>query len=167
MRFQLVDRIEEVVPGERIRAVKNLTLGEEYLADHFPSFPVMPGVLMLEALVQTAAWLVRATTDFADTILVLQEAKGIKYGTFVEPGRQLRLLVEPVGQPQDITAATFKGTGEIDGNTAVLGRFTLRCYCLKDQKPELASLDEQLRNQYRLMYVALTQGVPLTVAESL
>jgi 3-hydroxyacyl-[acyl-carrier-protein] dehydratase len=48
MRFQLVDRILEVEPGKRIRLVKNLTLAEEYLADHFPSFPVMPGVLMLQ-----------------------------------------------------------------------------------------------------------------------
>ena len=51
MRFHLLDRIVEVRPGEALRAVKNLTLGEEYLADHFPTFPVMPGVLMLETLV--------------------------------------------------------------------------------------------------------------------
>ena len=48
MRFHLVDRILEVQPGQSLRAVKNLTLGEEYLADHFPTFPVMPGVLMLQ-----------------------------------------------------------------------------------------------------------------------
>ncbi len=46
MRFQLLDRILEVEPGKSIRMVKNLTLAEEYLADHFPTFPVMPGVLM-------------------------------------------------------------------------------------------------------------------------
>ena len=56
MRFNLVDRIVEVQPGRSLQAVKNLTLGEEYLADHFPTFPVMPGVLMLETLVEAGAW---------------------------------------------------------------------------------------------------------------
>ncbi len=58
MKFLLVDRIESIQPGQRIVTTKALTLAEEYLADHFPAFPVMPGVLMLEALVQSAAWLV-------------------------------------------------------------------------------------------------------------
>ena len=55
MRFNLVDRIVEVQPRQALRAVKNLTLGEEYLADHFPTFPVMPGVLMLQTLVEAGA----------------------------------------------------------------------------------------------------------------
>ena len=57
MRFCLVDRILEVQPGKVIHAVKNLTLGEEYLADHFPTFPVMPGVLMLQTLIDAGTWL--------------------------------------------------------------------------------------------------------------
>src|SRR4029453_8280527 len=52
MRFHLVDRILDVEPGRRLRAVKFLTLAEEYLADHFPTFPVMPGVLQLQALIE-------------------------------------------------------------------------------------------------------------------
>ena len=62
MRFHLLDRILEVNKGQSLRAVKNLTLGEEYLADHFPTFPVMPGVLMLQALVEAGAWLLRLET---------------------------------------------------------------------------------------------------------
>ena len=75
MRFHLVDRIVEVQPGKSLRAVKNLTLGEEYLADHFPTFPVMPGVLMLETLVEAGAWLLRATDDFRHSVIVLREAQ--------------------------------------------------------------------------------------------
>ena len=52
MRFTLIDRITELKPGVSITAVKGLTLAEEYLQDHFPRFPVMPGVLMLEAMFQ-------------------------------------------------------------------------------------------------------------------
>jgi 3-hydroxymyristoyl/3-hydroxydecanoyl-(acyl carrier protein) dehydratase len=55
MRFHLVDRIVAVEPGKSLRAVKHLTLAEEYLADHFPTFPVMPGVLQLQALVEAGS----------------------------------------------------------------------------------------------------------------
>ena len=65
MRFLLIDRITELEPQKSITAVKNLSLAEEYLADHFPGFPVMPGVLMLETLVQAGGWLIRHSEDFA------------------------------------------------------------------------------------------------------
>ncbi|MGA2254534.1 MAG: hypothetical protein ABSG53_07735, partial [Thermoguttaceae bacterium] len=63
MRFLLIDRIVDFQPGAQITAVKSLTMAEEYLADHFPNFPVMPGVLMLEAMTQAAAWLIRLSED--------------------------------------------------------------------------------------------------------
>src|SRR5580704_9653332 len=94
MRFNLVDRIVEVKPGQSIQAVKNLTLGEEYLADHFPTFPVMPGVLMLEALVEAGAWLLRLSEDYRHSIIVLHEVRNVKYGMFMEPGRQMNIAME-------------------------------------------------------------------------
>src|SRR6201988_1548301 len=130
MRFNLVDRILEVEPGKRIRAVKNLTLGEEYLADHFPTFPVMPGVLMLQTLVEAGAWLWRITDDFRHSIIVLREAKNVKYGTFMEPGRRLLITTEFIEKSEML--ATFKGKGEVDGNSTVSARFTLAGYNLRD-----------------------------------
>src|SRR5215468_9569712 len=121
MRFNLVDRIAEVVPGRLIRIVKNLTLGEEYLADHFPTFPVMPGVLMLQTLVEAGAWLLRVTEDFRHSVIVLREARNVKYGNLVEPGRQLEVTAE-LAEPLDGTAealATFKGKGEVGGIATV------------------------------------------------
>src|SRR5437870_8875661 len=94
MRFNLVDRILEVEPGRLIRAAKNLPLGEEYLADHFPTFPVMPGVLMLQTLVEAGSWLLRITDDFRHSVIVLREAKNVKYGTFMEPGKTLTVTAE-------------------------------------------------------------------------
>src|ERR671925_1036241 len=96
MRFPLLDRIVEVKPGQSLRAVKNLTLGEEDLADHFPTFPVMPGVLMLETLVEAGAWLLRITDDFRHSVIVLREAKNVKYGSFMEPGMQMAVTAELV-----------------------------------------------------------------------
>ena len=63
MQFTLIDRILGLESGRRIVAIKNLTLAEEYLAEHFPGFPVMPGVLMLEAIAQASAWLIRHFID--------------------------------------------------------------------------------------------------------
>ena len=65
MRFTLIDQITLLEPDKKIEAVKNVTLSEEYLQDHFPRFPVLPGVLMLEALTQASAWLIRVSEDFA------------------------------------------------------------------------------------------------------
>src|SRR5881275_182177 len=117
MRFHLIDRILEVEPGKRIRMVKNLTLGEEYLADHFPTFPVMPGVLMLQALVETVAWFLRIRDDFRHSLIVLREAKNVKYGSFMEPGRQMMITVELVEENGE--TATFKGKGETEGTQTV------------------------------------------------
>lgn len=156
MRFHLVDRIVELTPRSSIRAVKNLSLGEEYLADHFPAFPVMPGVLMLETLVQAAAWLVRVTDDFAHSVIVLREVKAVKYGSFVEPGKQLLLSVEWTGEyAQDARVLAFKGSGEVDGTATVSARFSVERYNLRDRDPALAELDSRLLDHYRGLYRAL------------
>jgi 3-hydroxyacyl-[acyl-carrier-protein] dehydratase len=154
MRFQLVDRIVEVQPGRRLAAVKQLTLGEEYLADHFPTFPVMPGVLMLQTLVEAGAWLLRATDDFRHSVITLREARGVKYGSFMEPGRQLEVVVELVEQSEG--TATLKGKGEADGQATVSAKLTLARYNLRDRDPAWQAIDEQLvrhlREQYALLY---------------
>ena len=153
MRFNLVDRIVEWQPAKSLQAVKNLTLGEEYLADHFPTFPVMPGVLMLETLVEAGAWLLRLTDDFQHSVIVLREARNIKYGAFLEPGRQMLLTTELI--EQDGPLATFKGKGEVDGTATVSARLTLGCCNLRDRNPTLAEIDERLvrhlREQGRLL----------------
>ena len=122
--------------GPRLVAVKNLSLAEEYLSDHFPGFPVMPGVLMLEALTQAGAWLVREMEDFAHSIIILKQARTIKYGSFVEPGRQLELRVEMTSN--DGKDCTFKGVGTIDGQEMVKGRFILTRYNLRDKRSRAA-----------------------------
>lgn len=154
MRFHLVDRIVAVEPDRSIRATKNLTLGEEYLADHFPTFPVMPGVLMLQALVETGAWLLRVSEDFRYSVIVLREAKNVKYGNFLEPGRQLHIDVEMLNKNE--TLATFKGKGEVEGNATVSARFTLARYNLKDRSPSCQATDERIVADLRQRYLILT-----------
>src|SRR6266852_2658881 len=153
MRFNLVDRILEVQPGKVIRAVKYLTLGEEYLADHFPTFPVMPGVLMLQTLVEAGAWLWRITDDFQHSVIVLREAKNVKYGTFMELGRCLNITAELVERSE--RRATFKGKGEVDGNATVSARLSLAGYNLRERNATLRSRDERLLDHWRASYSLL------------
>ena len=150
MRFYLLDRIVEVQPGRCLRAVKNLSLGEEYLADHFPGLPVMPGVLMLHTLVEAGAWLLRLTEDYRHSVIVLREAKNVKYGTFMEPGRQMAITAELV--EKDDNLATLKGKGEVDGNTTVSARLILARYNLRDRNPALSGTDDRLVQHWRNLY---------------
>jgi 3-hydroxyacyl-[acyl-carrier-protein] dehydratase len=165
MRFNLVDRIVSVENNEVLRATKNLTLAEEYLADHFPAFPVMPGVLMLQALVEAGSWLLRIRDGFRHSVIVLREAKQVKYGHFMEPGKRLDLTVELAEEAGEL--ATFKGKGETSGTTTVSARFTLARFNLRDRNPAWQSVDERLVQLLRERYLLLrpeTQPTGATVS---
>jgi 3-hydroxyacyl-[acyl-carrier-protein] dehydratase len=161
MRFNLVDRIVAVTPGQALQAVKNLTLGEEYLADHFPTFPVMPGVLMLQTLVEAGAWLLRVTDDFHHSIIVLREARNVKYGSFMQPGGRMHVTVELA--EQDGPLARLKGKGEVDGNATVSVRLTLCRYNLSERNPALKLVDDRIVQELRARYQEL-RGDLLTAA---
>jgi 3-hydroxyacyl-[acyl-carrier-protein] dehydratase len=151
MRFNLVDQILAIEPGRSIDAVKLLTLGEDYLADHFPTFPVMPGVLMLQTLVEAGSWLLRVTDDFQHSVIVLREAKNVKYGNFMVPGRSMRVTVEMVSH-QGVTA-DLKGKGEMDGSQTVSARFTLGL-----SHAHARATDERLIAYWRENYATLRRG---------
>ena len=70
MQFILIDQITELNEDSDITAIKALSIAEEYLRDHFPLFPVMPGVLMLEGLFQASAWLVRQSENFSNSMIM-------------------------------------------------------------------------------------------------
>ena len=164
MRFSLIDRIDDLVPAERIVAVKALSMAEEYLADHFPGFPVMPGVLMLEAMTEAGAWLIRATEDFAHSMVVLKEAKAVKYGHFVEPGQTLQVMAEVVSQTERET--TLKTRGSVDGRTTVGAKLTLERYNLADEQPAQAPTDALVKKQMRALFALLRQADEEPAADS-
>ena len=97
--FLLVDRVLDVVPGKSIRAVKNVSINEAFFAGHFPGFPVMPGVLIIEALAQTAAILSRLTQQGrADTrsLIFFAGIDNARFRRQVVPGDQLVLEAEVI-----------------------------------------------------------------------
>ncbi|MCH7797842.1 MAG: beta-hydroxyacyl-ACP dehydratase [Planctomycetes bacterium] len=128
MKFHLIDTVLEQSP-DRIVAIKQVSLTEEYLADHFPTFPVLPGVLMVEAMVQAAR---RMLADRGDPRLVLGEVRGLKFGSFVRPGEALLVEVTLKSDTGD-GEYVCRGTGRVlrhdterSDETAVSGRFTMR-----------------------------------------
>ncbi len=147
MRFCLLDRILELEPGVRVTAAKRLRPDEDYLKDHFPRFPVMPGVLMLEAMYQASAWLVRQSEGFAHSVVLLKEARNIKYADFVTPGKELVVAAEIFKQDESLT--TLKTQGTIDGNLAVNGRLVLERFNLADRYPLRRNTDPYLRDEMR------------------
>jgi 3-hydroxyacyl-[acyl-carrier-protein] dehydratase len=150
MRFTLIDRIVELEPGVKITAIKALSMAEEYLGDHFPGFPVMPGVLMLEAMTQASAWLVRASEDFAHSMVVLRQAANVKYGHFVEPGHTLCVTAEILSQTEEMTK--LKAQGIVDGQTSVSARLVLERYNLADRHPARRDADEAVRYKMRELF---------------
>ena len=129
MKFHLIDMVLEQ-SLDRIVTVKQVSLAEEYLADHFPTFPVLPGVLMVEAMVQAAR---RMLADRGDPRLVLGEVRALKFGSFVRPGEALEVEVT-LGKQLDDGSYLCRGTGCVRRHkaigpgteTAVTGRFIMR-----------------------------------------
>lgn len=146
MRFELIDRVTEH-DESRLVAHKNVTAAEEYLGDHFPGFPVLPGVMMLEALVQAGRAFVSRATDPAQQVrrpLIVDQVRNIRYGNMVRPGETLEVEVtlkkfEPgkkgkdgkdgeegeEGEKNALPTWEFSGVGRVNDQVAVQGKFRL------------------------------------------
>jgi len=155
VKFILVDQLISHEPGKRLVMAKNVTMAEEYLADHFPGFPVLPGVMMLEAAVQTAAWLVRQHSNFAHSLIVLKEARGVKYSSFVAPGQTLLMAADAIEITQ--THSSFKIKGTVGTATAIQARLELAHVNLTQTDPALAPIDQLSINAQRERWQIFTQ----------
>lgn len=119
MRWFWFDRFEQFESGRRAVAIKNVTLAEEHLHDHFPEFPVMPASLMIEGMAQTAGILVGEARQFSEKV-ILAKVKRASFSEAVRPGSQLRYEAE-IEQMADAAAMTVgrvfcdgRQIGEVD-----------------------------------------------------
>ena len=152
MKFDLIDSIIELTRGERVVAVKAVTLAEEYLGDHFPTFPVLPGVFMLEALAEAGAWLVRDALDFAPSVILLRVAKNVTYKSFVKPGNLLRL--EVTCRRLEAQESEFEGFGFCRETEVVRARFGLRHFNV--DKGTVRGVDERIIADARRRFALLS-----------
>jgi beta-hydroxyacyl-ACP dehydratase FabZ len=119
----LVDRIEEI-EEERIVGIKNVTVNEPFFDGHFPDFPVMPGVLIIEAMAQVAGVLVLSQIpDRATKLVLLASVDEAKFRRPVRPGDQLRIEMKLVKRKS--TIAKMSGTASVDG--AVVAEAVMMC----------------------------------------
>ncbi|MDB5887474.1 MAG: (3R)-hydroxymyristoyl-ACP dehydratase, partial [Rhodocyclales bacterium] len=123
--FLLVDRVLELVPGERIVAIKNVTINEEFFNGHFPHAPVMPGVLIIEAMAQAAAILSFKTQGIIpdeNSVLYFAAIDNTRFKRPVVPGDQLRFDVTIQRTMRGIWK--YKGVARVDGDVAAEGELT-------------------------------------------
>ena len=153
MRFILIDKVISLDSGREIKAVKSVSLAEEYLADHFPTFPVLPGVLLLEGLIESASWLVREKEKFNHSMLLLEQVRNVKYKSFLPPGAQIEYAVQAKTIEENVSS--FTGFGESNGERIIEAAFGLRHFNLADENPVMAAVDaeiiESLKQRWRLL----------------
>jgi 3-hydroxyacyl-[acyl-carrier-protein] dehydratase len=120
----LVDRVISIELGERIHAVKAVTFNEQFFQGHFPSRPIMPGVLQVEAMAQAAAILGIETLELAGTgkLVYFMGIDGAKFRAPVEPGCLLDLRVEFLQKRSRVYK--FGGSASVDGKTTCECEFT-------------------------------------------
>ena len=119
--FLLVDRIVELTPGTRAVGLKNVTANEPYFQGHFPTYPVMPGVLIIEAIAQVGAVALLSTEQFKGQMAFFAGIDKVRFKRQVRPGDALTLTVE-LGQLRR-NIGSGSGTATVDGELACRGDF--------------------------------------------
>lgn len=117
--FLLIDRVEEVIEGQSAKGYKNVTINENFFNGHFPDYPVMPGVLILEALAQMGAICILSMEDFKGKIGFLVGADKVRWKKQVMPGDRLDLEIEITRLKGSIGIG--KGKATVDGKIVCEG----------------------------------------------
>lgn len=140
----LIDRVEEIVPAESCTGIKNVTANEPFFQGHFPGRPIMPGVLIIEAMAQTAATLVVDSLDGvgADShIVYFMTIESARFRKPVLPGDQLRIKVKKERQRGQVWK--FRGEAFVDGNLCAEAVYTAMLVPKNESSSENKAPDEK------------------------
>lgn len=149
-----IDRLTHLEKGKSARASRRVDASEEYFIDHFSGFAVLPGVLQLEGMVQTAAWLVRATEGFTRSQVRMTTCSQAKYTQLVRPGVTIEFEVELVNPAPHVYDIRGKVTEQ--GKTVASARFRLESKTLADADPKFAHLEPAINTKNRQIFSQLT-----------
>ena len=155
MKYTLIDKVISIESGKEITTIKNVSLAEEYLGDHFPAFPVVPGVFLLQGMVDSASWLVRHTQGFANSMVTLEMARNVRYKSFAAPGMQVKYHLE--AKSIDENVSVFKGVGTCGDESIVEAKINLKHFNLADTNHMLASADGEILENMKKRWKLLTQ----------
>ena len=112
--FLLIDRVKEIIPDSSAVGIKNVTMNEPFFQGHFPDHPIMPGVLLIEAMAQTSAVLVIKTTgDVVGKVVYFMTVDNARFRKPVQPGDQVELHVEKIRNRGNVWK--FRGKAKVDG----------------------------------------------------
>jgi 3-hydroxyacyl-[acyl-carrier-protein] dehydratase len=120
--FIMVDRVQDLIPGKSITAIKNVTINEHFFQGHFPRMAVMPGVLVIEAMAQASGLLIYKTLENPGSELYfLAGIDNARFKRMVTPGDQLRLHIELIKRRMDVWK--FSGTASVDNEVVCTAEF--------------------------------------------
>jgi 3-hydroxyacyl-[acyl-carrier-protein] dehydratase len=149
-----IDRITRVEKGRSARAARRVDPSEEYFIDHFSGFAVLPGVLQLEGMVQTASWLVRATEGFAKSQVRMTACSQAKYSQLVRPGMDIEFETEITASPDGLY--DVRGKVLEQGKTVAAARFRLESKAIGDTAPKFAHLEPLINEKNRQIFARLS-----------
>lgn len=121
MRFLLIDKIIELERNRRIVGIKNVAMSEDFLTEHFPKYPVMPGALIVEGMIQLSSWLIAVSTDFRYKGMI-QTLNQAKFKGIIRPGDQLLIEVESINEEMN----HFSCKASLDGKIVVTAKFEVK-----------------------------------------
>lgn len=107
--YPVIDRVQEIIKGKSIRAIKSVSLSEDFFSDHFPRFPILPGVMQLEGMVQVGSLLVSVSNDFK-YIPKAHKINGVKFRNYVKAGDVLVFEAQIISLGTDTASVITRAT---------------------------------------------------------